>query len=77
MEFNIGIAMHSGKDEKRIYIIKQRKRIELPEGPFEYEELVGKCTSRDDAEKIIAANPGSYLSEEQSVYSEFDLFRFE
>jgi len=61
---------------QHIYIIKQRKKVTLSSGPFEYEELLGKCTSPQEAKKILKDHPGAYISED-STYSESDLFRYE
>jgi hypothetical protein len=59
-----------------IYIIKQRRQIDFDGTLFEYEELVGKCTSPDAAEKILDANPGAYISDD-SVYTRDHLFLYE
>jgi len=64
------------KTKQHIYIIKQRRKINLATGPFEYEELLGKCTSPEEARKILEDHPGAYISED-SVYSESDLYRYE
>ncbi|WP_345971370.1 MULTISPECIES: hypothetical protein [Sulfurimonas] len=68
--------MGTEKVKQHIYIIKQRKRINLASGPFEYEELLGKCTSTEEAKKILDAHPDAYISED-STYSDSDLFRYE
>jgi len=65
------------QDEKNhVYLIKQRKQIELADGPFEYEELVGKCTCPEEAKRILDAHPDAYISED-SVYTDTDLFLYE
>jgi len=67
--------MPTEKEANHIYVIKKRKQIDLDGTPFEYEELVGKCTCPEEARKIIDANPGAYISDD-SVYTETDLFRY-
>lgn len=62
--------------EQHIYIIKRKQKVELSGAPFEYEELLGKCTSDDEAARILARHPDAYISE-TSVYSHGDLFRYE
>ena len=63
------------KETNHIYIIKQRRQIDLDGTPFEYEELVGKCTCPATAKKILDAHPGAYISDD-SVYTRGDLFRY-
>jgi hypothetical protein len=59
-----------------IYIIKKRKKVDLADGPFEYEELLAKCTSPEEAKKILDEHPDAYISED-STYTHSDLFRYE
>jgi hypothetical protein len=68
--------MYAKKPENHVYIIKQRRQIELADGPHEYEELIGKCTSADEVKKILASHPGAYVSDD-SVYKENDLFFYQ
>lgn len=58
-----------------IYIIKKKMTVEIQGAPFEYEELIGKCTDCETAKRYLESHPGSFISEE-SVYSREDLFRF-
>jgi len=67
--------MKKEDDNNHVYVIKRRMMIELADGPFEYEELLGKCTSSDAAEKILLTHPEAYISED-SVYTDFDLIRY-
>lgn len=64
------------KQSNHIYVIKQRKKVDLADGPLEYEELLGKCTSPEEAKKILDAHPDAYISED-STYTDSDLFRYE
>lgn len=63
-------------DNNHIYIIKERKTVNMTDGPFEYEELVCKCTSPEEAQKVLEAHPEAYISED-STYTVSDLFRYE
>lgn len=64
------------EESHHVYVIKQRKTIDLTDSTIEYEELLGKCTSPDEAKKILNAHPGAYISED-STYTENDLFRYD
>ena len=68
--------MHTEEENNHVYVIKQRKQIDLADGPLEYEELLGKCTCPEEAKRILEAHPGAYISED-STYTRFDLFRYE
>lgn len=63
------------RERNHIYIIKQRVTIDLDNRPFEYEELLGKCTSPEEAKKILETHPEAYISED-STYTDSDLFRY-
>lgn len=63
-------------DTNHIYIIKERKKIEMAAGPFEYEELLCKCTSIEEARRVLDTHPEAYISED-STYNSSDLFRYE
>jgi len=69
--------MKTKKADQHIYIIKLRKQINLADGPFEYEELLGKCTCPEKAREILDAYPNAYISEEDSTYANSDLFHHE
>lgn len=66
--------MLTEKETNHIYVIKQRRRIDLDGRPFEYDELVGKCTSSEEARKIVDATPDTYISDD-AVYTVGDFFR--
>jgi len=67
--------MKPGAKKNHIYVIKQRVTIALANGPFEYEELLGKCTSPEAARKILDDHPDAYISEEPT-YTDSDLIRY-
>lgn len=62
----------SKEDQKHVYVIKKRLTIDLKGVPFEYEELVGKCTDCREAERYLAADPAAYIAED-AVYTLDDL----
>ena len=62
--------------EKHVYEIKKRVTIDLSGESFEYEELLGKCTSSDEAKMILARHPEAYIAND-TTYERSDLFRFE
>jgi hypothetical protein len=68
--------MKKNETMEPIYIIKKKMTIELQGEPFEYEELIGKCTDCEAAKHYLETHPGSFISEE-STYSKDELFRFE
>lgn len=61
---------------QHIYIIKRKQKIQLSDASFEYEELLGKCTSDNEAAKVLARHPDAYISE-TTIYSHKDLFRYQ
>ncbi len=63
-------------ENNHIYIIKERKTVTMANGPFEYEELLCKCTSPEEARKVLSSHPEAYISED-STYTSSDLFRYE
>lgn len=63
-------------EKNHIYIIKERKKVEMANGPFEYEELLCKCTSPKEAKRVLDSHPEAYISED-STYNSSDLFRYE
>ncbi len=64
------------EEERHVYIIKKKVTIDLDGKPFEYEELLGKCTDCEEAKKIVERCDGAYISED-TTYGHIDLFRFE
>jgi len=68
--------MEKPDNSRHVYIIKKRVTIELTDGPFEYEELLGKCTSSDEAKTILKRHPDAYIAKD-TTYDHSDLFRFE
>jgi hypothetical protein len=75
MIIKLELIMKTEVENNHIYIIKQRMKINLASGPFEYEELLGKCTSPEAVKKILDAHPNAYISED-STYTDSDLFRY-
>ncbi len=68
--------MEIHEDAQHVYIIKKRVTIELSGEPFVYEELLGKCTSSDEAKAVIKHHPDAYIAND-TTYDHSDLFRFE
>lgn len=51
------------EDAQLVYVIKKRVTIELNGKPFEYEELVGKCTGGIALEQMLQQHSDAYIAE--------------
>ncbi len=63
-------------EERHIYVIKKKVTVVVGGKPFEYDELLGKCTDCEEAKKILARCQGAFIAHD-TVYDHSDLFRYE
>lgn len=67
--------MKNSVKENHIYIIKKKVTVDIAGEPFEYDELLGKCTEMDEIEKILSNEPEAFVADDHA-YTYSDLFRF-